>query len=268
MISEVFRKFIDDHKSGLGIVELPTSIGKTFSTFECIAKYTQEWAEYKQTHKRNGDFRQIIVVTPLKKNLQASNKEVDELDGLERAYDRLGRRTEYREEVLFLDSITDILRNNTYMLSNPGTKIPAFIQQMPSFGNLQNKIKLFEAYDVFKNDREFTNKINDEARKGYFEFRRKICQAYKQEKNINENLTLTDIADREGYDWIYRLFPDLLIPRCKVMLMSFKKLIDGRVYEKPSCAFMSDQFLKNKIIFIDEFDSTKHTIKDSLAEEQ
>ena len=91
MISEVFRKFIDDHKSGLGIVELPTSIGKTFSTFECIAKYTQEWAEYKQTHKRNGDFRQIIVVTPLKKNLQASNKEVDELDGLERAYDRLGR---------------------------------------------------------------------------------------------------------------------------------------------------------------------------------
>ena len=107
MISEVFRKFIDDHKSGLSIVELPTSIGKTFSTFECIAKYTQEWAEYKQTHKRNGDFRQIIVVTPLKKNLQASNKEVDELDGLEKAYDRLGRRTEYREEVLFLDSITD-----------------------------------------------------------------------------------------------------------------------------------------------------------------
>lgn len=268
MISNSFRKFIDTHKSGLGIVELPTSIGKTFSTFECIAKYTQDWAMYRQTHKRNGDFRQIIVVTPLKKNLQASNKEVAELDGLEKAYDRLGRHSEYREEVLFLDSISDILRNNYNLLTYPGTTIPAFIQQMPSFGNLQSKIKLFDAYDYFKNDREFTNKINDEARKGYFDFRRKICQAYKQEKNIKENLTLTDIADREGYDWIFRLFPDLLIPRCKVMLMSFKKLIDGRVYEKPSCSFMSDQFLKNKIIFIDEFDSTKKTIKDSLAEEQ
>lgn len=268
MISEVFRKFIDDHQSGLGIVELPTSIGKTFSTFECIAKYTQEWAEYKQTHKRNGDFRQIIVVTPLKKNLQASSKEADELDGLERAYDRLGRRTEYGEEVLFLDSITDILRDNYNLLTYPGIKIPSFIQQLPSFNNLQNKIKLFEKYDYFKSDRDLTNKINDEARKGYFEFRRNICQAYKQEKEIKENLTLTDIADKEGYDWVFKLFPDLLIPRCKVMLMSFKKLIDGRVYEKPSCAFMSDQFLKNKIIFVDEFDSTKHTIKDSLAEEQ
>lgn len=268
MISEVFRKFIDDHKSGLGIVELPTSIGKTFSTFECIAKYTQEWAEYKSTHKRNGEYRQIIVVTPLKKNLQNSNEESEELDGLEKAYDGLGRRAYYKEEVLFLDSITEILRKNSNLLNYPGKKIPAFIQQMPSFGNLQNKIKLFEAYDYFKNDREFTNKINEEARKGYSDFRGKICQAYKQEKNINETPTLTDIADKEGYDWIFRLFPDLLIPRCKVMLMSFKKLIDGRVYEKPSCAFMSDQFLKNKIIFIDEFDSTKHTIKDSLAEKQ
>ena len=70
MISKVFREYIDNHENGLGIIELPTSIGKTFSTFECIAQYTDDWAKYRETHKRNGNFRQIIVVTPLKKNLQ------------------------------------------------------------------------------------------------------------------------------------------------------------------------------------------------------
>ena len=44
MISKVFRDFIDTHDNGLGIIELPTSIGKTYSTFECIAKYAEDWS--------------------------------------------------------------------------------------------------------------------------------------------------------------------------------------------------------------------------------
>ena len=45
MISDIFRDYIDNHEAGLGIIELPTSIGKTYSTFECIAQYCEEWTE-------------------------------------------------------------------------------------------------------------------------------------------------------------------------------------------------------------------------------
>jgi len=117
MISDVFRQFIDSHKTGLGVVELPTSIGKTYSTFECIAKYTADWAEYRKTHKRNGSFRQVIFTTPLKKNLQYArlkglqNNE-EEFQGLREAYRKIGRLDKYDEEVLFLNSVTERNRNH------------------------------------------------------------------------------------------------------------------------------------------------------------
>ena len=106
MISDIFRDYIDNHEAGLGIIELPTSIGKTYSTFECIAQYCEEWTEYQRTHKRSGKFRQIIVVTTLKKNLV----------GLEDAYKRHNRSEFYQDEVMFLDNLREILKSNYPLL--------------------------------------------------------------------------------------------------------------------------------------------------------
>lgn len=272
MISKIFREYIDNHENGLGIIELPTSIGKTFSTFECIAQYTEDWAKYRETHKRNGNFRQIIVVTPLKKNLQNVKKNYGsggdkEMGGLEKAYHRHGRYDRYREEVLFLDSLTEILRSNVELLEGKSCAVPYYLQQLDCYQNLVEKASLIKS-EILQNDQNLFSLIAKDANKLYFEFRNMIVPAYKKEKKIEKPLTLTDIADMEGYSWIFQLYPDLLIPRVKVILMSFAKLLDGRVYEKPSCAFISDKFLKNKIVIIDEFDSTKMTVKNSLAEEQ
>lgn len=125
MISDVFRQFIDSHKTGLGIVELPTSIGKTYSTFECIAKYTEDWAEYSKTHERKGSFRQILFVTSRKNNLQngrrqSADGEDDELQGLRRAYANRGRLNMYDEEVLFLNALPEILKDNLHTLTSSG----------------------------------------------------------------------------------------------------------------------------------------------------
>lgn len=273
MISKVFRKYIDTHEKGLGIIELPTSIGKTFSTFECIAQYTEDWAKYLETHKRNGKFRQIIVVTPLKKNLQnvkrgqgsAARKE---FGGLEKAYHRHGRDNYYDKEVLFLDSLSEILKSNVDLLEGKSCAIPSYLQKLECFQKLCSKAVLIKSSEVLQEDQELFSIVAKDANKLYFEFRNKIVPEFKRENRLDRSLTLTDIADIEGYSWLFQLYPDLLIPRVKVILMSFSKLLEGRVYEKPSCAFVSDKFLKNKIVIIDEFDSTKMTVKNSLAEEQ
>lgn len=272
MISDVFRRFIDSHKTGLGIVELPTSIGKTYSTFECIAKYTEDWAKYVKTHAKKGSFRQILFVTSRKNNLQngrrqSADGEEDELQGLRKAYANRGRLDKYDEEVLFLNALPEILKDNLQTLTS-NRVIQSYLCKLPEYENLTKKVKQMATSTALQEDPELYAEVSKEATKLYFEFRKRILPAYRHEKNETRKMTLTELGEMEGYDWIFSLYPDLLIPKRKVLLMSFNKLLDGRVYERPACAFRSSQFLKNKIVIIDEFDSTKQTVKDRLATEQ
>ena len=272
MISDIFRQFIDDHKTGLGIVELPTSIGKTYSTFECIAKYTEDWAEYAKTHVRKGTFRQILFVTSRKNNLQngrrqSADGEDDELQGLRKAYANRGRLDKYDEEVLFLNALSEILKDNLNTLTSNNVIQPNLCK-LPEYEKLTKKVVQMTTSQALQEDRELYDEVSREATKLYFEFRKRILPAYRHEKNENRKMTLADLGEMEGYGWLFNLYPDLLIPKRKVLLMSFNKLLDGRAYERPECAFRSSQFLKNKIVIIDEFDSTKQIVKDSLAAEQ
>ena len=248
MISDVFRDFIDSHKTGLGIIELPTSIGKTYSTFECIAKYTEEWAEYKKSHRDNGNFRQIILVTTLKKNLT----------GLDAAYKRHGRQDYYESEVLFLDNLKEILKSNFELLSGKDKTVPGYIINLPVFQDLKSKVDFILKGEKYQLPTELQQKLSSDANKVYLELRSQIVAAYKSKNKVTNKITLTTVAENQGFEWVFRLYPDLRIPTAKVLLMSFKKLMDGRVYEKPSCAFTSKQFLHEKIIFVDEFDSGLH----------
>lgn len=272
MISDIFRQFIDSHKTGLGIVELPTSIGKTYSTFECIAKYTEDWVEYMKTHERKGSFRQILFVTSRKNNLQNGRRqsedgEEDELQGLRKAYANRGRLDKYDEEVLFLNALPEILKDNLKTLTSNNV-IQPYLCKLPEYEKLTKKVRQMATSPALQEDLELYAEVSKEATKLYFEFRKRILPAYRHEKNENRKMTLADLGEMEGYNWLFNLYPDLLIPKRKVLLMSFNKLLEGRVYERPACAFRSSQFLKNKIVIIDEFDSTKQTIKDSLAAEQ
>ena len=272
MISDVFRQFIDSHKTGLGIVELPTSIGKTYSTFECIAKYTEDWAEYMNTHERKGSFRQILFVTSRKNNLQngrrqSADGEDDELQGLRKAYANRGRLKMYDDEVLFLNALPEILKDNLQTLTSSKV-IQPYLCKLPEYEKLTKKVIQMTTSTALQEDPELYAEVSKEATKLYFEFRKRILPAYRHEANESRKMTLADLGEMEGYGWLFSLYPDLLIPKRKVLLMSFNKLLDGRVYERPACAFRSNQFLKNKIVIIDEFDSTKQTVKDSLAAEQ
>ena len=202
MISDVFRQFIDSHKTGLGIIELPTSIGKTYSTFECIAKYTEEWAEYAKNHEKRGSFRQILFVTSRKNNLQNGRRKSvdgkeDELHGLREAYANRGRKDKYEDEVLFLNALPEILKDNLKTLTSDRV-IQPYLCKLPEYDKLTSKVVKMATSTVLQDDEELYKEVSKEAVKLYFEFRKRILPAYRRETNESRKMTLADLGEMDG----------------------------------------------------------------------
>ena len=251
-------------------MELPTSIGKTYSTFEWIAQYAKNWSSQPQKDKKK--FRQVVFVTSMKKNLMTSefdsleNDENTRLGDLEQAYLRHGRLEAYKEEVMVLKSVVDTLESILPILNDKEKNIPSPYSNIPVLDSLKGHIIKMIGYAA-KTDKEYYETKRKDASTAYLKLRKEIVNKYKELYNIERNVytPLTEVAE-DNNPWVFELFPDLVIPKKKVLLMSFSKLLTGRLYEGKARSFLSDEFLKNKIIFVDEFDSTKKTLKDTLAE--
>ena len=276
MIIQSLDDYVNKYQSGLCLMELPTSIGKTFSSFEWIAQYAKYWSTRQQKDKKK--FRQVLFVTTMKKNLMTPDYDSPEnelndsaeddiktrLGDLEKAYSRLGRHDAYKEEVMALKSVADTLQSIHPILKE--MPIPSQYKDLPLFDSLRNLISKMTG-ELAKKDKDYHDSKLKEANTTYRRLRKEIVKRYKELNNIGHGVpvTLTEAAE-DNNPWIFDLFPDLLIPKKKVLLMSFSKLLMGRLYEGKARSFLSEDFLKNKIIFVDEFDSTKKTLKDTLAD--
>lgn len=269
MIIQTLNDYAEKYQNGLCMMELPTSIGKTYSTFEWIAQYAKYWSSYQQADKKK--FRQVIFVTTMKKNLMTSefdsfeNEEDIRLGDLEKAYQRNGRLEAYKEEVMVLKSVADTLESILPILNDKENAIPAHYRDLPSLNSLRGHIDKMTG-SAAKTDKEYYDTKQKDASNAYYKLRKEIVKQYKDLNNIDHKtfVSLTEVAE-DGNPWVFDLFPDLTIPKRKVLLMSFSKLLMGRLYEGKARSFISEEFLKDKIIFVDEFDSTKKTQKDTLA---
>ena len=270
MIIQTLNDYVEKYQNGLCLMELPTSIGKTYSTFEWIAQYAERWAAEQPKGKKR--FRQVIFVTTMKKNLMTpefdvlENDEETQLGELEQAYNRHGRREAYKVEVMVLKSVADTLESIHPILTNKEKTIPSHYRNLPLLDSLKGRIAQMTG-EAAKSDKNYKKITLREANKTYFNLRKEIVNRYKELKGIDKKVfvPLSEVAEDDN-KWVFDLFPDLAIPKKKVLLMSFSKLLMGRLYEGTARSFLSEDFLKNKIIFVDEFDSTKKTLKDALAD--
>lgn len=276
-IKNVLDNYVQNYENGLFLLELPTSIGKTYSTFDWIAQYTKNWS-CCQNVKQKKTFKQVIFVTSMKKNLMTTefnkkveiidfeNDEYSQLGDLEKAYQRHGRLDAYKDEVMVVKSKADIMESILSFLDNKDNGVPFEYRTLPQMDKLRKNINKMLG-SAAKSDKEYYDLKLKDANSTYFKLRKEVANVYKTLKGIERKqfVPLSQVAE-DGNPWIYTLFPDLLIPKKKVLLMSFSELLMGRMYEGKIKSFLSDGFLKNKIIFIDEFDSTKKTLKDTLAE--
>ena len=270
LITQCLNDYVGKYQNGLCLMELPTSIGKTYSTFDWIAQYAKYWNSQQQKGKNK--FRQVVFVTTMKKNLMTSefdsleNEENTRLGDLEKAYLRHGRQEAYKEEVMVLKSVAETLESILPILNDKEKAIPCHYRNIPIFDSLKSHIAKMTG-SAARSDKEYYETKRKDANNAYLKLRKVIVSKYKELNNIEHNVSvpLTEVAE-DNNSWVFDLFPDLVIPKKKVLLMSFSKLLMGRLYEGTARSFLSDEFLKNKIIFVDEFDSTKKTLKDTLAE--
>ena len=164
--------------------------------------------------RKRGSFRQILFVTSRKNNLQNGRRKSvdgkeDELHGLREAYANRGRKDKYEDEVLFLNALPEILKDNLKTLTSDRV-IQPYLCKLPEYDKLTSKVVKMATSTVLQDDEELYKEVSKEAVKLYFEFRKRILPAYRRETNESRKMTLADLGEMDGYGWLFNLYPDLL----------------------------------------------------------
>ena len=84
---------------------------------------------------------------------------------------------------------------------------------------------------------------------------------------MNKEQRLEAVRNDPLYTWIGKLYPAVFTDDYRVLLMSMDKfLAKNSVLVEPSYDFLKADFISNSIIFIDEFDAAKDTVKRKIIE--
>ena len=147
---------------------------------------------------------------------------------------------------MVLKSVADTLESIHPILTNKEKTIPSHYRNLPLLDSLKGRIAQMTG-EAAKSDKNYKKITLREANKTYFNLRKEIVNRYKELKGIDKKVfvPLSEVAEDDN-KWVYDLFPDLAIPKKKVLLMSFSKLLMGRLYEGTARSFLSEDFLKNK----------------------
>lgn len=236
-MKEYLREVLASNETGLYLCELPTGYGKTYTVSQLIAECVR--------NDQSG--RKIIYLTTLNKNLPE-----DELRAAlgEAEYERnvLRIRANFDEVV---EKINDIEVPEDFQTEDYNIllkKTQTYIK-LPKHGGGDKEYKALLEERIRNADSSFRKVI-----------RKKLSDAFmtKQER-------LTAIRSNPKYQWIGKLYPAVFTDDHRVLLMSVNKfLLRNSVLIEPSYEMIKAPFLKDAIIFVDEFDATKATVKDEI----
>lgn len=247
---KVLYDIIDDHvkqlvDNGLSIIDAATGYGKSFQARNYIIN--------------NCSNRKFIFIAPQKKLfLDFKNKD---FDGYSLMRNKLG------EDAIVIDLLPPL---DTFLEHFESINCDLFYK-------ISNVINLKRIISKIKNtkfeDRELYIKFfNDEE----IIFRRELRtllkndKTFKKKKDIDglEAYNKKDILTFfEKYFWIKQLYPAVLLPYANVVQMTVHKSyypIDTLWFGHHELSNAYDQLFKDYIIFIDEFDSSKEIIQNTI----
>ena len=130
-----------------------------------------------------------------------------------------------------------------------------------------------EKYVVYKRLDEIEKELNESERN----FRKRIELMLKSEASAL-SISIPDEVDDElkykkrylinsKYEWVKQLYPTVETDSHKVFMLSMSKFLYGNsTIIEPTYKFINNRITDNAIIFIDEFDSTKHVIDSIIIE--
>lgn len=236
-MKEYLRKVMASDETGLFLCELPTGFGKTYTASQLIAEFVR--------NDRSG--RKIIYLTTLNKNLPE-----DELRAA------LGE-TEYEKYVLRIRANFDEVVEKIIDI-----EVPEEFQTE----DYHILVKTVQTYNkLLKHngrDKEYKALLEERIRNADSSFRKMIRKMLSDAFKTKQE-RLEAIRSSKKFKWIGKLYPAVFTDAHRILLMSVNKfLLRNSVLVEPSYEMIKAPFLKNAIIFIDEFDATKATVKDEV----
>ena len=256
-MQELLKKFcFSDKTNGLVLIDMPTGTGKTYNAIQFIYK------NYKNVKNK------ILYITNLKMNLPYSD--------LKKCFENDGRLNDFEKDVLFLDNNVDFLIDNFEqveneipfeMFSKDGViyNVRNCIHIISSLKkSLQNKtIKNYDSIGSRENAYLIINQEREDLKEKYErQFRTIIEEVLNYDEKGNKRTKaekLYLINNNKDYSWIKKLYPAVGTDDKKIIFMSIDKfLVRNSTLVEPSYNIIdSNELLRDSIIFIDEFDSSK-----------
>lgn len=228
--------------NGLNLLEVPTGAGKTYNSVQAMVDYVL-----------HGGKKNIVFLTTLNKNLPV--EELKKAFGNDELYDKyvLRIRSNFNEVVEKLEAL-DI----------PEKTRPLNYHQLLRAVKIYNekKGKISSDKDYIENIEE---RISEEERNFHKEIEQKLKSGEFRFKSKKEKLDV--LKHNPDYQWIGKLYPAVFTSEYQIKLMSISKFMKrNTVLIESSYRFISDYFLKDSIVIIDEFDATKETIQSEIIE--
>ena len=238
-MEQYLREIMSVNENGLYLCELPTGFGKTFTSVKLIA----EWI---CSHPSDG---KIIFLTTLNKNLPE-----------EELRSALG-------DALYDKSVLRIRSNFDEVVEKlPALAIPERFQT-ESYQRLLRRVQRYQRAVLHEaGDREYVMELEKRVREAESVFRSMITE-HLRKAFPSKAKRLEAIRHQDDYRWIGTLYPAVFTDDYRVLLMSVNKFLKkNSVLTEPSYEFIKAPFIQNAIIFIDEFDATKATVKSEIID--
>ncbi|TVQ58657.1 MAG: hypothetical protein EA366_06310 [Spirulina sp. DLM2.Bin59] len=233
-------------KSGLLLLSMPTGFGKTHSVLNFIYEHYEEFAAQN---------RKILFITNLKKNLP--------IPDLKERFIANQKEEEFDQHVLFIDSNLDAIKQNLLSVSS---EIPEQFKNS-KYSKLQSYIEALSNSKKSRLPKEVQSSLESEIRKQIEpEFRKSITDSLDKFKTKKERLSA--IKNDPHYQWIGKLYPAVFTDERTVLFLSMDKffLKNTTVVERSYHLHLCDRLIKNSLIFIDEFDTTKDTVLKNIID--
>ena len=238
-MEQYLREIMRVNENGLYLCELPTGFGKTFTSVKLIA----EWI---CSHPSD---RKIIFLTTLNKNLPEEELRSALGDAL------------YDKNVLRIRSNFDEVVEKL-----PALDIPERFQT-ESYQRLLRRVQRYQRAVLHEaGDREYVMELEKRVREAESVFRSMITEHLRKAFPTKVK-RLEAIRHQDDFRWIGMLYPAVFTDDYRVLLMSVNKFLKkNSVLTEPSYEFIKAPFIQNAIIFIDEFDATKATVKSEIID--
>lgn len=242
------EKIITQNSNGLFLLDSPTGFGKTTTVVSLIRSFLRGDNIFAKV-------KRIFFVTNLITNLPY--------------FDLIGQLTEEEKELCFQAKATNEYVIEKFLSANI-TNIE--VKNSKEYKNLKDEI---EAYDSLKtiiesqgnNDERLRSSLKIAEQKISTDtepaFRRYIKAKFFFNKSI---------ADRNKFikenGWLTYLYPIINIEKYKVIFLTTKKFISPiDTFRRMPFYLYNDELVKDSLVFIDEFDSTKATVLDQIVED-